>query len=145
MEIQVQIDEELIRHDLSRGAQPHFEIYWWHADTAYPAPDWTDFGVVIMGWWVLAAQRLLRGSSEERFLFMDGPYELKAKRRDGQILVIGRDPDVEWEISMKALGDALLRAADIIGREFRRLELDTPELGGLQREARALKTSLDVF
>ena len=112
---------------------------------AYPVDDWIDFGVVIRGWWMLAAQRLLRGSAEEEFSFMDGPFELRVRRLNGEVEVTGTDPQVAWTLPAKSLIDELIRAAEAVGREFHQMGLDLDELRGLLREARALRTAQKAF
>lgn len=43
----------------------------------FPHPEWSDFAVVILGWWLEGALSLqTRKSVQTVFRFMDGPYEL---------------------------------------------------------------------
>lgn len=43
----------------------------------FPHPEWSDFAVVILGWWLEGALSLQTHKSvETAFRFMDGPYEL---------------------------------------------------------------------
>ena len=47
----------------------------------FPALQWNDFVVVILGWWVESLLRLLRNSStKETVNFMDGPYVVEVSR-----------------------------------------------------------------
>jgi hypothetical protein len=48
---------------------------------AFPAPQWNDFIVVILGWWAESLLRLLRNSStKETVNFMDGPYAVEVSK-----------------------------------------------------------------
>ena len=50
-------------------------------DTEFPMVGWSDFAVVILGWWMAALLRLLRNESRtERVHFMDGPYAVEISR-----------------------------------------------------------------
>ena len=55
----------------------------------FPMDGWDDFVVVILGWWVVALLRLLRGDSErETVPFMEGPYAVELEITEGGILCI---------------------------------------------------------
>lgn len=46
----------------------------------FPAGNWNDFVVVIVGWWAAALQKLLKGSSDQELIdFMDGPYVVEIR------------------------------------------------------------------
>ncbi|MCB1020413.1 MAG: hypothetical protein KDC27_10820 [Acidobacteria bacterium] len=55
---------------------------WFATDSSgFPMVGWTDFIVVILGWWVAAILRLLReDSGTERVYFMDGPYAVEVSK-----------------------------------------------------------------
>ena len=41
----------------------------------FPHAEWTDFTVVVLDWWVIAALRLLRGEQQAvEVRFMEGPF-----------------------------------------------------------------------
>ena len=48
---------------------------------AFPEHGWSDFPVVVLGWWLEALQQLA-ATGEATFSFMDGPYEIRIRRRD---------------------------------------------------------------
>jgi hypothetical protein len=51
------------------------------ADLEFPGGGWTDFPVVILGWWLREIEGLLRASSlEAACSFMDGPFEFILKK-----------------------------------------------------------------
>jgi hypothetical protein len=46
-------------------------------DFVFPDENWSDFPVVVLGWWHDAA-RSRQAAREGRFPFMDGPFEFRA-------------------------------------------------------------------
>jgi len=44
----------------------------------FPAPDWNDFVVVVLNWWIAALEEMTAGSQQVKFQFMDGPYWITA-------------------------------------------------------------------
>jgi hypothetical protein len=47
----------------------------------FPMIGWSDFIVVVLGWWAASMLRLLRNDSgRERVHFMDGPYAVEISR-----------------------------------------------------------------
>ena len=54
-------------------------VYFDFGATCFPAERWSDFAVVITGWWLDAVHRLEKGiDSEVELFFMDGPYHIVA-------------------------------------------------------------------
>lgn len=52
-------------------------IVWRIEDVSFPDDAWNDFVIVVLGWWLRAVNRLLRGiSTSETLDLMDGPYSL---------------------------------------------------------------------
>jgi hypothetical protein len=50
-------------------------LYLDFGDRAFPDPQWTDFVVVVLTWWVNALTALLRGTSQrQEVMFMEGPF-----------------------------------------------------------------------
>jgi hypothetical protein len=50
-------------------------------DIVFPEAEWSDFPVVILGWWLREVESLLRGAAvEATCLFMDGPFEFSINR-----------------------------------------------------------------
>ncbi|MCM2333536.1 MAG: hypothetical protein NDI82_06275 [Anaeromyxobacteraceae bacterium] len=46
----------------------------------FPAADWSDFPVVVLGWWNRAVLDLQRTGASCSCMFMDGPFEFGLKR-----------------------------------------------------------------
>jgi hypothetical protein len=51
-------------------------------DFVFPDENWSDFPVVVLGWWLEAALAL-QAAGEGRFRFMDGPFEFVVSSRPG--------------------------------------------------------------
>jgi hypothetical protein len=53
---------------------------------AFPDEQWTDFSVVILGWWI-EGLRLIANNQRHSFqgMFMDGPYSFRVRSEDGRI------------------------------------------------------------
>jgi hypothetical protein len=53
----------------------------------FPAHQWNDFIVVILGWWAAALLRLLQNSRKYELIhFMDGPYVVEVSYPPGGLL-----------------------------------------------------------
>ena len=51
------------------------------AQFEFPEAGWTDFAVVILGWWLREAEALVaERATEANCLFMDGPFEFAVTR-----------------------------------------------------------------
>jgi len=53
-------------------------------DDAFPESRWSDFVVVLLGWWIQELLRLREGSTQAELLFMDGPYSVGLDASEGQ-------------------------------------------------------------
>ena len=49
---------------------------------AFPDRGWSDFVVVVLGWWLRALHRLGAGEQSAELAFMDGPYQMDVTRVD---------------------------------------------------------------
>lgn len=58
-----------------------FGEIWLRVDgVAFPAEGWTDFVVVVLGWWADAAAELIAGNAGPiEINFMDGPYRARLR------------------------------------------------------------------
>jgi len=115
--------------------------------TVFPEAAWSDFPVVILGWWHRAALSLVTGSKSERFMFMDGPYRFDVTAehpsiwtlrflRDNQALGEARVEGKDFIREILRAGNISLRACmakDWIDSDIRGLEHGRSEL---QRHAR---------
>jgi hypothetical protein len=54
------------------------KVYLLVNGTAFPDPDWTDFALVVLGWWCRAACQLLDGEAGRvQVRFMEGPFAVE--------------------------------------------------------------------
>jgi hypothetical protein len=122
MQILVSLDEQLLAKYDKRGAPLFFGITWEHEGIYYPERSWMDFGVVILGWWFAATLRLRQGTDEDKFLFMDGPYAIKAKyyRQEDTLELIPEGLDTIWKVPFNELAKELIRTANGVYRELKR-------------------------
>lgn len=140
MKVQLRFDDDLIRKYVQREADPFFGIYWLHNGIAYPEEGWLDFGSVILGWWLMAATSLLRGSLEEEFLFMDGPYALSVRPLGNQYHISMEGRSELWKVERSSFMNELLSAANQTVAKLN--ELQIPDKEGLQIGIRELKAAL---
>jgi len=64
-------------------------IYFQFGEKAFPAPEWNDFVVVMLCWWLEAVVQVVDGIKEMAELwFMDGPFYVRifTKGREGWYL-----------------------------------------------------------
>ena len=88
----------------------------------FPHAEWTDFTVVILDWWVVAALRLLKGEQQTiEVRFMEGPFlvgiEAQSERTwKLKLIDAGHRADVKVEAIVEALPliRSILSAADAV-------------------------------
>ena len=50
---------------------------------SFPSKNWTDFPVIVLGWWLSNLRPLVEGSVDKvECPFMDGPYSLEVSEKD---------------------------------------------------------------
>ncbi len=140
MKLQLRFDDDLIRKYVEREADPFFGICWLHNGIAYPEAEWLDFGSVILGWWLMTATSLVRGSLEEEFLFMDGPYALSVRSRNNLYHISMEGRSESWTVERTSFMNELLSAANQTVAKLN--ELQIPDKEGLQIGIRELKAAL---
>jgi hypothetical protein len=120
MEIQLGFHHDELRQRIQRGAPLVFEIAWEHDGVVYPAPHWTDFGAVIMVWWLRVVVELFEGTDTSEFLFMDGPYALEARYQPatGLVELAPRGRNWVWRIPLSIVARELVRAANTVSEEL---------------------------
>ena len=93
---------------------------------AFPEPDWNDFPVVVLAWWIRAALVLQRTNAPASCLFMDGPFEWRVSlagpgawavtlldRHDAVRVVLSACVDADVILgALAAAADSLLRACN---------------------------------
>ncbi len=115
MNIKVEFDSRLLPRFIEGTSPLLFEITWEYDRVEYPMKNWSDFGLVVLGWWIAIALKLFKGEDRGEFLFMDGPYSVTAKyyRETGEIELSPKGLDVIWKVQyidfVKALMDAVKR------------------------------------
>lgn len=84
----------------------------------FPAEEWIDFPVVILGWWLGALADVLDGDSECKFGFMDGPYQIDIKRQGNNMCVLNcirdtRNKEILFsnEVSLSEIINQVISAA----------------------------------
>ena len=112
---------------------------------AFPAAGWSDFVVVILGWWASALLKAIRGDGiRSRVHFMDGQYAVDVAISDGVIhfRLISQDREVGMGATafnpfVRALAS---QSRSVLGecrsKEWWSADADTLEqlLGELERE-----------
>ncbi len=77
--------------------------------SAFPSLGWTDFIVVILGWWADALTQILRDkTSHAKVHFMDGPVMVELSMAESDRLSF-KMFDCSTERHVVAVGDALLK------------------------------------
>jgi hypothetical protein len=101
-----------------------FRISWEHNGTYYPAKDWTDFGCIIIGWWVSGVIKLQRGSSQEEFTFMDGPYSIAARfnRVSEEVELRPEGTEVVWMVKITEIARSLVQVVEMLRQSFASLD-----------------------
>jgi hypothetical protein len=115
MNIKVNFDDSLLSRFIEGSSPLLFEITWEHDRVEYPMKNWSDFGLVVLGWWIAIALKFFKGDDRGEFLFMDGPYSVTAKynRETGELELSPKGLDVIWKVQyidfVKMLIDAVQR------------------------------------
>jgi hypothetical protein len=121
------------------------DLSWHFGDVPFPSADWSDFALVVVGWWVLALvdHPDVHGA---HFLFMDGPHEIWFRRatrisvvaqcvtrRIERDIVVSRfavDPSEVCREVLRVASD-ILRECDIRGWRSRDVDVLREGLSGL--------------
>ncbi len=125
MRLIVELDEDLLRQ---RAAQRPpvplvFGLYWEHAGSFYPGEHWTDFGELVIGWWLEQALALTGNATVVRLRFMEGPYELVGRydRARAWVRFCARELRAEWDVPVVTFIEQLILGAQTVIAEFARL------------------------
>lgn len=77
--IRLSLNEDDLRRQLQARRPVVCPIFVEIGSLRFPNEQWSDFPVVILGWWMEGSVALQSGTSAEAvFRFMEGPYELLA-------------------------------------------------------------------
>lgn len=141
MKIKLKFDDELLKEYEARNSSPFFGICLQHDGQFYPSEDWMDFGSVILAWWMAAQFHLLGSGRCQKFLFMDGPYEVKVRHRRSSKMMELRPQgwDVVWKIPPYELTEVILSAAETVVEKLAQLETGSKEREVLERSVGKLR------
>ena len=126
MDLVLSFDKQDMLEYEDSGSPLIFEINWKIDDKYYPMKNWTDFGVVIIGWWIRSVLDELPTEGEGELRFMDGPYSIRLNYRQSQG-VVEFLPDLsqtsltiapKWNMTYKDLLSKLLQACIKIKTEL---------------------------
>ena len=149
MRIVLRFDDQMLDSSVKRTSPLIFTISWEHEGTYYPMKNWSDFGVVILDWWIAATIRLLQGSRTEKFEFMDGPYSINAiYHRQSRMVELLPDTSQaswitssKWNVSSNELVEELLRAANTVRTKLMQGEYGEKEQALLETDIVNLRTT----
>lgn len=125
-----------------------FGEIWLRVDgVAFPAEGWTDFVVVVLGWWADAASELLTGNAGAIEVdFMDGPYRARLRLAEegwnldlverGRSLLVLRRALVEGQLLSRSIIEASERVLEVCLKNGW-LSTDTARLEAAVRRLRA--------
>lgn len=115
-------------------------------DIIFPEGSWSDFPVVILGWWHRGAVSLVEGSRQEKFLFMDGPYwfEVLAEDPIAWGIRFGRDKRTlgEYNVVGRQFVGEILSAGNVIIRACMERKWSSADIRGLSTGRSLLQRAL---
>ncbi|MDA4848906.1 hypothetical protein [Hoeflea poritis] len=93
-------------------------VYFEFDEHQFPEKNWSDFVIVLLGWWLTAVAKIHSNRSDAEHLeFMDGPFYIELNRIDEENVSIAcfeRDvskPEYLMEFSASELFDQILDAS----------------------------------
>lgn|SRR5208283_3259202 len=122
-------------------------------DFEFPRVGWSDFVVVVLGWWSAAILRLLGNNSvRERVQFMDGPYAVEVSQPQSGRLQLrmfagpsgGREVAV-GEVDFKRFASDLAAQSRKLLDECRLREWWSPDAGVLASHLHDLDSELATW
>jgi len=135
------------------------EIFVEHGALEFPERNWSDYVVVVLGWWCAACTGLVRGDREQELMFMDGPFLLKVQVDDGNVWTSEfqrlRAPQAANMVEFRPLDtmpnglrfasnvflDSLIDCSKTVLAECDQRGWDTDDIRGLRRAATILDRS----
>jgi hypothetical protein len=141
--LEIHIDPESLERRPSGTILGRIFVSYNHV--AFPDQDWSDFPVVILGWWLRQLGALAAGESRAEFKFMDGPYrfDITATNNSWVVSLLETSNSTETyaggPVDSSRFRDSLLGAADRLLRACR--ERGWPSDSDLTELATALHDS----
>lgn len=135
MDIKVEFDDEQLVWFKNGEGSLFFEVTWEDKEIHYPMDNWSDFGDIVLGMWITTILELLEGANEGEFLFMDGPYLVKAKyyRKTGMVALSPKGLDVVWNMQLTELVKKLIQALDKAREELAKREIREKQQAGFEK------------
>ncbi|WP_363798249.1 hypothetical protein ABU614_00635 [Lysobacter firmicutimachus] len=114
MNVHLMVDAASIDAGTSRAARGRLHISLGGAD--FQSSDWSDFVVVVLGWWLRAVYNLTGGDRKREIVnFMDGPYSVEIeKEADGILRFRALTGDGRRNVVVEAVRDAASFACDLL-------------------------------
>ncbi len=135
MKIHLDFDERLLIKQIQHESPLLFGIAWENDGVYYPARDWIDFGIVIIGWWFHIAVKDPEELADAELKFMDGPYSIKVSY-DKQKNMLKYEPgglNIVWLTSVEEFSKELIYATSKIIEKLSEMNIDNKSLDALKK------------
>jgi hypothetical protein len=145
MKLSVSLKARILSEYEDRGSSSFFTIFWQHTQESYPTDSWMDFGAILLGWWIVATLKLLRGERHQDLVFMDGPYRLSLELGDDGSTITCTAPNstIRWITSLDELANEVRSSALAVIRQLEQFGIDQKERRALQIGLAQLQKSLE--
>ncbi len=109
---------EVVVGDLVEGSPVAGVVFFRLGDLDFPESGWTDFPVVILGWWCQSLSRALAGGASCVVLeFMDGPFEVRVSGPIATVVrcdLVGPGRGQSYDINFQQLVRTVLMAGSAV-------------------------------
>lgn len=138
--VQFEFEYEELKRRHREGRKPVFGLFLRFRDgTSYPDETFTDFGCVVLGWWLVDILKLQKGARSGQLTFMDGPYAVDLEEQKGLYVAnIVEGKAAVDDISLNALIEQWCGAAEAVATYFDRYCL-------FQTEAEILRKGIEML
>jgi hypothetical protein len=145
MNIKVNFDDSLLSRFIEGNSPLLFEITWEYDRVEYPMKNWSDFGLVVLGWWIAIALKFFKGEDSGEFLFMDGPYSVTAKyhRETGELELSPKGLDVIWNVQYSDFVKMLIDAVQRVDGELATRGIGEKERQAIEKYSAILKSCIN--
>jgi len=141
MRLHVNFEKSWLLEDDQCGSSPTITIFWECEGKFYPEEDWVDSGAVILGWWMVALERIRDGSKQEELVFMEGPYSLKlaANHQNMNLEIRTQNSPYKWQVQFDQLVKEVLKGANDAVQIFEELNIANRDRETLSEGVRRLR------